>query len=94
MMVRTRSVFFGSARIFRAELGLEIVVVDLPEQLLAVELEAAEVVLAVRVVVRIEVIERDHLRECLRHELGTLAVDAARQIHAAAAREVPSGTCR
>src|SRR5882672_2258807 len=49
-------------RIGRVELVVEIVQVDLPEDLLAAMIEAAEVVLAVRIVVRIELVEGTHAR--------------------------------
>jgi hypothetical protein len=46
---------FGIGRIFRSELTERVVVVDLPEELLAGDFEAAEVVLAVRVIVCVKV---------------------------------------
>jgi hypothetical protein len=51
----------GIGRIFRPEFSREIEVIDLPEEFLALELERAEVVLAVRIVVRVEVVERPSL---------------------------------
>ena len=61
MIVRMRVVFSGSAGSSRAELAAFIEVLDLPEEPAIAELEAAEVVLAVRIVVFVEVIEVDDL---------------------------------
>ena len=56
MIVRTRVVFSGSAGSSDPNVSL-VVVVDLPEELLTGDLEAAEVVLSMRIVASVEVCE-------------------------------------
>jgi hypothetical protein len=65
MIVRTRRVFAGSAGIVAAHVaaGAEagsVVVVDLPENALSLVVEAAEIMLAVGVIVGCEGVEGDH----------------------------------
>ena len=57
MMVKTRIVCFGSLGSSLPMLSVGVVVVDLPENALAVVLEGSEVALAVRIVVGCERVE-------------------------------------
>ncbi len=54
--------------------------VDLPEQLLAIEFERSEVVLAVRIVVAGERIERNHRCDRACDEFRTVRIDAGRHV--------------
>jgi hypothetical protein len=60
MIVRTRLVTAGSAGSGRAPFELHVVAVDLPEDRLAGVLEAAEVVLAMRIVSLFKFLEGTH----------------------------------
>ena len=77
MIVRTRVVFFGVSRIFEAVLHRLVVVLMFENELLVIDLEAAEIVLVVRIVVRREIGERS----C---ELKRLSPDLIRQAFTAA----------
>jgi len=65
------------ARVFRAVAHLLVVAVDLPIQLLTLRLEAAEIVLAVGVVLLGEGVEGPDPLERLGDEAGALVMDAA-----------------
>ena len=54
------------SRIFRSELTTLVVVVDLPKERLARDLETAEIVLVVRIIVAVEVGKALHLQKRLR----------------------------
>src|SRR5258706_15143255 len=73
------------SRIGRTEVDVTIVVVNLPVDLLAAMIEAAEIVLAVRIVVRIELLEGPYVRENLVLHVHRQCPDAGRQ------EELPAG---
>jgi hypothetical protein len=58
MIVRTRVAFFGISWIFGAVLHRLVVVVMFENELLVIDLEAADVVLLARIVIRSEIVER------------------------------------
>jgi hypothetical protein len=64
-------------RVGRAVLQVLVVVVDFPEERFVIELECPEVVLAKRVILRREVIERAHRLECASGEVNAAESDPA-----------------
>ena len=83
MIVSTRLVTAGSAR-FPNHTTYRVVVVHLPKHLLAFQLEAAEVVLVVRVIVFAKVSEEAYLLEHLCLQLFVQSCDASGQHYLAA----------
>lgn len=71
MIVRTGEVFDGFGRVFRPEFHRRVKVVELPKELATIDLEPTEVVLAVRVIIASERVERaDTLENLGSHFLG------------------------
>jgi hypothetical protein len=67
----------------RTEFEVEVVVVDFEKELVSRQVETAEVVLSVRIVIGVEAVERGDLSDCHRADVARQGVDTGRQHDAA-----------
>ena len=86
MRVSTRVVFVGVGRIVRSHFERRIVIVDFEEEPLSGELEAAEIMFAMRIVVGVERVERRGLADRHRAHVARKRADAGRHHHFAEIR--------
>ena len=81
--------FCRVGRVLRAELHVRVEIVDLEKELAAGELEIAEIVLAMRVVIVIELRECRHAPDHHRLDVRGQGIDASRHEHSAAGHRRP-----
>lgn len=78
-------------RIFRAVAAIKIVVIDFPEQLCSVQVEASEIVLAVRVVIGAEIAKGANPSQREMRKRYTKSACACREEYLSAAQRAAEG---